>query len=258
MVAGCSSNAEQKGTLVPRNEDIRPYAGQVVRGSLGASPTCPAMRPVLTFCSVLMLFTAGCDTAPSTPRSDSVFQIDAAEGTVTATPDGWHVTGASSIALTTNAPRLDVRFRPLDLEPGESFDAGTGDLRLQSTYVEPKRHDVTLQSAGRSVLRVIGLLDGIAQRTFDLGGAAGDFPGGSTSLGPTSVHRGRVCNPRGCHETIEYDYDLTAPDGNGAASWTYEDVPIGLVDRVRFEVADAAGSIGLVELSGPGHISILR
>jgi hypothetical protein len=54
-----------------------------------------------------------------------------------------------------------------------------------------------------------------------------------------------VCRGSVCVEVIEYDYDLTEPDGNGTTQWSPPSGPPASIDRLRIELSEAASSASL-------------
>ncbi|OZC01450.1 hypothetical protein [Rubricoccus marinus] len=161
------------------------------------------------------------------------------------------------------AGAIDVRFYPLPLEPGDRVEFTAGRVRLSSALMNDGRHHVLLSAPNREVVRVTGLSRGVPQYSRFLGDAeeADETPdGGSTTDGPTSVHRETHCTPTSCTEIIEYDYDAVPGDGSGDASkagghtdW----VPGGesaavRIDRLRYELRGrAAGDARLIAPSDP-------
>lgn len=158
---------------------------------------------------------------------------------------------------------LDVRFAPLEWSPGDRLVvealSEAGRVRLRSTAGRTG-HTVDVLAPGRRVLRVVGLLDGTAQATAPADGDAAD--GGTTSEGPTSVHRDVVCQGSVCVEVIEYDYDQTSLDGDGTTRWTPGSVPSPsesfTIDRIRFELADGRPGTADVHLTAPEELALGR
>ena len=158
------------------------------------------------------------------------------------------------LTLDASAP-VDLHFDPLDWTPGERLAVVVGEATLESVAGRGG-HDIALRAPGRDVLRVEGILDGrvtVASPAFD----GPVVPGGQSADGPTSVHRMTVCRGGTCAEVIEYDYDRTAPGGDGTTEWEAPSGERGLVDRVRFVLADAGPSARL-RVTSPRPLDVVR
>jgi hypothetical protein len=175
------------------------------------------------------MFLAACDTSAPFPT--------AAQFSVDATTD------------------VDVRFSPVDWAVGDRLVVDTGSVRLSST-ARPDGHRIALEAPGRDVLRVEGLVDGqvVAATATQL--ESGTASGGMAANGPTSIHRATVCRGGTCSELIEYDYDLTAPDGNGTTLWSSPDGETAPVDRVRFVLAQAETGTR-IDVSAPQELDLV-
>lgn len=206
--------------------------------------------PISLAFAVALVVSCGCDASSDTPLGSPPGD------TAAPSAEGYRAVYSSA----GHAPAVDVRFQPLDLSLGQSLRADVGDLSLQSEAAAPGLHRVSLRAAGRQVLRVVGLLDGVVQRALSVHGSETTIPGGTSSIGPTSVHRSVICNDGRCYEFVEYDYDLTDPTGDGSALWTYPGAPATKVDRLRFEVATGSAEArgGRVDLHSPTPITIVR
>ena len=134
--------------------------------------------------------------------------------------------------------RIDVRFQPLAWASGEEIAIQAGGARVVSTASPSGRHTLTWSAASGAAGRVLGLLDGHVQASTEPGSP--NLGEGETAQGPTSFHRHTVCQGATCTDVIEYDYDLTAPDGEGTTVWARPGHPSVIIDRVRFEVAAQA------------------
>lgn len=180
------------------------------------------MRPPFRAASVaaLALLAAACDTSADPPASPP------------AADAGLFVARTFHVSQAPGA--LDVRFYAPALEPGERVSVEAGAVRLHSTARADGRHAVSWTGPARSARRVVGVLRGEVQAAF----APGPSPdAGTTEAPPTSVHRRRLCRGGECVEIVEYDYDLTAPSGDGTARWTPPGGTPLAVDRLRFETA---------------------
>lgn len=134
--------------------------------------------------------------------------------------------------------RIDIRFQPLAWASGDEIAIQAGGARVVSTASPSGRHTLTWSAASGAAGRVLGLLDGRVQVSTEPGNASPEE--GETTQGPTSFHRHTVCQGATCTDVIEYDYDLTAPDGEGTTVWARPGHPPVTIDRVRFEVAAQA------------------
>lgn len=142
---------------------------------------------------------------------------------------------------------VDLHFQPQQLRHGERVTVQVRGLRLESE-ARTDGHAVRLDAPGRTVHRVTGLVDGRTQAVVDVE-TSGGAPGGLTTKPPTSVHTIRVCNATSCSETVEYDYDLHAPSGDGTTAWRTPDGRSVTIDRLRFELAATAAA-------RPGHATL--
>lgn len=129
---------------------------------------------------------------------------------------------------------IDVHFEAVDLRPGEAVTADLGGARLTSTASGAERNAVRLSAPDRIIRAVKGSLDGVTAQA-----AKPSQDAGTTSLGPTSVHRHIRCDESECTEVVEFDYDLHAPDGDGTTSWRTPDGRSATIDRLRFELEAA-------------------
>ena len=161
----------------------------------------------------------------------------------------------SSLSLDASE-NVDLRFGPLDWTHGERMVVDVGSAQLQST-AGPDGHRIELASPGRDVLLVEGLVDGqvIAAAAPHLGSDV--TSGGLAANGPTSIHYATVCRGGTCTEIVEYDYDMTDPDGNGTTSWQSPSGETSTVDRVRFVLAGTAAPAHL-DITSPRPLDVVR
>lgn len=188
--------------------------------------------------ALLTLLAAGCSSAPGSSL------------------------GPTDASLTVSIPdgeALDLHFEPQALRFGERVSVRIGGLLLQSE-ARADGHAVHLDAPGRTVRRVAGLVDGRTQALVETNSPDGSA-GGVTAQGPTSVHTIRVCRGSTCSETVEYDYDLHHPSGEGTTSWRTPDGRSVTIDRLRFELdatAEARANRTSLTVTAPQPLAIVR
>lgn len=176
-------------------------------------------------------------------------------------PDASFVDGPSAHAqsgqtIERAGDQVNIHFQPPGLQPGERLLVETGGVQMESIAARDY-HQVQLTAPDRAVESVVGLLDGQEQVGVEVGQGGPVTDGGHTKAIPTSIHRTVVCRGRHCSETIEYDYDLHDPSGNGTTMWTAPDGQTATIDRLQF-VMEAAGAMETVVVTSPVALQIAQ
>lgn len=175
------------------------------------------------------------------------------------TSDAGFSDAAASSSFDVSGSEVDILFAPPTLRTGESIVAESGDIRMTSTAGDDA-HRVRLTAPGRTIRRVVGLLDGESQLTTTASDHEAD--GGTTSLGPTSVHRRSVCRRNmGCAIVTEFDYDLHDPSGDGTTQWRTPDGRSATIDRLRFELEATESrlpEVATVRVTTPEPLALVR
>ena len=164
--------------------------------------------------------------------------------------------GARLVATGTTG---DLFFQPVAWRDGERLVVEQAGVQMESLAHADASHSVSLRAPGQLVRRIVGLLDGLEVFATTPEVHSGTAEGGTTSIGPTSIHWIESCRAGTCTRGYMYDYDLHAPDGDGTAQWTVRGSAPMTIDMLRFEVsAPQAHASAVVEIASSQALAVVQ